>query len=202
MSFPIPKSTLTLLEIASIGICIILILALLNSGRSQKYEIRLLILGLLMIMVLCYLFFIQPWEVVPEELDSSIVSACQCQGGGCACDQVEMFSDLGDTSLDGKALVEQTGPYSGLVLNSKDKEQQNPYNCQSNVYQGTPVPLHRKDLVRTNNNDCPEEYAFDGSGKVFDCQNISKPTITGDSNQKESLMMFSFVVWCLNNYKV
>jgi len=70
------------------------------------------------------------------------------------------------------------------------------------IYQGSSNPMLMDTNSRTKSDDCPEEFAFDGSGKVHDCKDISKPYTS--KNNEDSMLMFSCNICspncCPSNY--
>jgi len=194
-------------EIIFVCLCIVSILMIINYRSIKRYENRLLVLGLLLVLLLGYSFVVKNNNLIQS---SSILTSCKCSGGGYKCiDSIkETWSDINkemtavksasvhkllsndttnDTTNDATndirehSLMELTGPYSNKVLSQ--------YNCNSMIYQGSSNPMIMDAHSRTNSNDCPEEFAFDGSGKVYDCKDISKPYTS--KNNEDSLLMFS-----------
>ena len=218
--FPIPRSTRILLEIIVLGVLLGFISVLL--GQPQRYEIRLLILGVVMLFMIYYLFqmnfsdnndLIATPRDMSEDGPSKSKSQCQCKGGGCPCDQVEFFTNPTPALISstlarhniqkhtGSTLTEDTGPYSNMIF--KEGKNYGLAECSRPVYQGSSVPLHKDATIKSNRelelndtspeigDDCPHQYAFDGSGKTTECRKFNKPSLDGTTQTRQSLAMFS-----------
>ena len=184
-------------EIIFVCLCIVSILMIINYRSIKRYENRLLILGLLLVLLLGYSFIVknnnfkETWSDIDKEM-TAVKSASVHKL--LSNDTINDTTNDTNTDIREHSLMELTGPYSNKVLSQ--------YNCNSMIYQGSSNPMLMDANSRTKSNDCPEEFAFDGSGKVYDCKDISKPYTS--KNNEDSLLMFSCNICspncCPSNY--
>ena len=189
------KTIFKIFKLLFLWICIISILVIINYSSIGKYENRLLTLGLLLFLLLGQFIgkgthvvqqpylsqnYNENWTDIQDKLVAMKVASIHKSMANLG-DNNNINTDMINKKTD-NSLVEMTGPYSNKVLSQ--------YNCNSMVYQGTSNPLlNDMTQTRTKSYDCPEEFAFDGSGKVHDCKDISKPHTS--RNNEDSLLMFS-----------
>lgn len=181
-------------EVFFLLICIISVLLVINYRPIKRYENRLLVLGLLLLLLLGDIVkkisIKENWRDIAKEL----VAVKSASVHKLLSDGTDLNNTTTDDATSEPSLMELTGPYSNKVLSQ--------YNCNSMIYQGSSNPMLMDTNSRTKSDDCPEEFAFDGSGKVHDCKDISKPYTS--KNNEDSLLMFSCNICspncCPSNY--